>query len=50
MIKIKRDWEQYLTKKRAFDIVSKFIYDSTMEVERKFKCQVAVNYLYDDEE
>ena len=35
-------------KKRAFDIISKFIYDSSMDIEIKFKCQEAANYLYDN--
>ena len=39
-----------MNKRKAWNIVSKFIYDSTMEVERKFKCQEAANLLYDDEE
>ena len=37
--------------KRAWDIISKFIYDSCfMDVERKFKAQEAANILYDDDE
>ena len=39
-----------MDKRKAWDIVSKFIYDSLMDVERKFKCQEAVNLLYDDDE
>ena len=38
-----------MNKRIAFNIISKFIYDSNMEVEKKFKCQEAVNYLYDDD-
>ncbi len=34
----------------AFEIASKFIYDSLMDVDRKYKCQVAVNYLYDEDD
>ena len=36
--------------KRAWDIISKFIYDSLMDNDRKFKAQEAANILYDDDE
>ncbi len=36
-----------MDKRKAFDIISKFIYDSSMDIEKKFECQEAVNYLYD---
>lgn len=39
-----------MDKKRAFDIISKFIYDSSMGVEMKFKCQEAADYLCDGDE
>ena len=35
-------------KKKAFNVASKFIYDSLMDVDRKYKCQEAVNFLYDE--
>ena len=39
-----------MSKRRAWDIVSKFIYDSLMDNDRKFKAQAAANLLYDDDE
>jgi len=39
-----------MSKRRAWDIVSKFIYDSLMDNDRKFKAQEAANLLYDDDE
>ena len=40
-----------MSKRRAWDIISKFIYDSSrMDNDRKFKAQEAANLLYDDDE
>jgi len=37
-----------MDKRKAFEIVSQFIYDSSMDIERKFKCQEAANHLYNN--
>ena len=39
-----------MSKRRAWDMISKFIYDSLMDNDRKFKAQEAANLLYDDDE
>ena len=39
-----------MTKRKAWDIVSKFIYDSLMDNDRKYKAQEAANLLYDDDD
>ncbi len=39
-----------MNKRKAWDIISKFIYDSLMDNDRKFKAQEAANLLYKDDE